>query len=59
MKSKNGLNGIYGMSATNPIRDIFALDIDSGIWTKEKRNTQEKIEALEKYYNGRNNFIDY
>lgn len=59
MKSKNGLNGIYGMSATNPIRDIFALDIDSGIWTKEKRDTQEKIETLEKYYNGRNNFMSY
>lgn len=55
MKSKNGLNGIYGMSATAIIREIYNVD-DLGEWSKE---TPDAESALEKYYASENSFNRY
>ena len=55
MKSKNGLNGIYGMSATDIIRMIYSMD-EKGNWTEE---TPDVEQALARYYAGENNFNAY
>lgn len=57
MKSKNGLNGIYGMSATDIIRDTITMDFDTGEWDIIKNTNTTK--ALESYYKGRNSFLSY
>jgi len=58
MKSKNGLNGIYGMSATNPVRTEYTLSPD-GEWTSEKLTDEIIEEKLAKFYKSRNNFMAY
>ena len=57
MKAKNGLNGIYGMSATDIIRDTITMDFDTGEWMTDKADNIPEL--LEKYYNGRNSFLSY
>lgn len=57
MKSKNRLNGIYGMTATDIVRDNVIMDIDSGEWSKKRPTNIE--EELEKYYKSRNNFLPF
>lgn len=58
MKSKNGLNGIYGMSATNPVRTEYSLSVN-GEWEESKLNDDIIKEKLEKFYKSRNNFMAY
>lgn len=48
MKSKNMFNGIYGVSATNPIREDIELDGDT--WKIVKPTMDSIGEKLEKYY---------
>lgn len=49
MKSKNALNGIYGVSATDPVRDEVVLNGDE--WIIEKKSDIDDIEAaLKKFY---------
>lgn len=55
MKSKNRLNGIYGMTATDIVRDEIKMN-EYGEWTTTHSNI---VEALEKYYKSRNNFLPY
>lgn len=55
MKSKNRLNGIYGMTATDIVRNEIKMDV-YGQWTVEPCNVSE---ALEKYYKSRNKFLPY
>lgn len=55
LKSKNGLNGIYGMTATNPVREKYEVDSDNE-WKKE---VPEISKALDKYYESENNFNRY
>lgn len=57
-KSKNMLNGIYGMTATAIIRDVFKMD-DEYILEKKDQTDDEKQTALNKYYNSYNNFMPY
>lgn len=59
MKAKNGLNGIYGMSATDPIRELFLLDYETGKWTEEELAEDKIGEALDKYYSNYNSFMRY
>lgn len=57
MKSKNRLNGIYGMTATDIVRDIITME-ESGEWLPPTR-PEDITEVLSKYYNSRNNFLPY
>jgi len=59
MIAKGLLNGIYGMSATDPIRYSFIEDYESGEWTKETKTDEEQKEALQKYYADFTHFMDY
>lgn len=58
MKSKNGLNGIYGMSATNPVRTEYVLK-PNGEWETEHLTDEILEEKLAKFYKSRNNFMAY
>lgn len=55
MKSKNGLNGIYGMSATDILRLVYAMDAD-GEWSVKTPVTES---ALDDYYKSENSFNRY
>lgn len=58
MKSKNGLNGIYGCSATDPVRATFELNNGAEeVWSCTQPESID--EALESFYNSRNNFMRY
>lgn len=60
MQDKKGLNGIYGCSATNPLRDEYELDDSFGFILSQSYNDLDSIaEGLNKYYKGRNNFLAY
>lgn len=56
MKSKNGVNGIYGMSATDPVRQEWELDRETWEWKPKEKSIDE---ALDKFYNSRNSFMRY
>ena len=55
MKSKNLLNGIYGMTATDIVRDLFKLMEDRSL----KKKKADVLDSLNKYYKSRNNFMPY
>lgn len=54
-KSKNRLNGIFGMCYTNPVHNVITINED-GEWVEE---TPDITEALRKYWKSRNNFLVY
>lgn len=54
-KSKNRLNGIFGMCYTNPIHEEIVIN-EVGEWDVVKPNIDE---GLEKYYKSRNSFLVY
>lgn len=59
-KSKNKLNGIYGMTATDCIRTEVSFDFDTLEWIEEPAKEHNAIqEELDKYYRSRNNFNSY
>lgn len=53
VKSKNKLNGIFGMTYSNPVHDNIKL-IDS-VWKKEKGDINEE---LDRYYKSKNSFLN-
>lgn len=53
MKQKNKLNGIYGMTATDIVRDSFVED-EYGEWTRKSPNIKEE---LIKYFRNGNSFM--
>lgn len=57
-KSKNMLNSVYGMTATAIIRDKYDMN-DDYILKKKPQDDDEKETALNRYYNGYNNFMPY
>lgn len=62
MKSKNRLNGIYGMCATNIIRNEVEMNLEDGKWNETTLNdyTRYQIEEkLDKYYNSYTSFLSY
>lgn len=59
MISKGMLNGIYGMSATDPIRESFIEDYDTGDWSKQEFDEEEKDSELTRYYQEFTHFMDY
>lgn len=54
-KSKNRLNGIFGMCYTNPVHNIISINED-GEWIED---VPEIAEALKKYWKSRNSFLVY
>lgn len=54
-KSKNRLNGIFGMCYTNPVHNVISIN-DDGEWIEE---APEIAEALKKYWKSRNSFLVY
>ena len=54
-KSKNRLNGIFGMCYTNPVHNVISLNED-GEWIEE---VPEIADALIKYSKSRNSFLVY
>ncbi len=54
MKSKNKINGIFGMICTDCVHDIISLT-ETG-WVK---NTESIQKALNKYYRNSNSFLTY
>ena len=58
VKSKNMLNGIYGMTATAIIREVFKMDGEYKL-SKQEQTKDDKETALNKYYNSYNNFMPY
>ena len=54
-KSKNRLNGIFGMCYTNPVHNVISINED-GEWIKD---VPEIAEALKKYWKSRNSFLVY
>ena len=54
-KSKNRLNGIFGMCYTNPVHDVIYIT-DTGEW---KTDTPDIEKALSKYWRSRNSFLVY
>ena len=58
MKSKNMLNGIYGMTATSIIRDQYNMDKDL-ILEKHVLTGEERQKELNKYYRSYNSFMPY
>ena len=57
-KTKNKLNGIYGMTATDIFRDTWELQNNE--WVNTVLRSDENIKAtLEKYYNSYNSFNNY
>lgn len=59
MKAKNGLNGIYGCSATDCIRSEFVLDNEDKDATWKEKKPEDIGKALDKFYNSRNSFMRY
>lgn len=58
-KSKNKLNGIYGMFATDPIRRQYTYDRESMEWSSNRVDDEYIEEKLEAYYKSRNSFLPY
>lgn len=54
-KSKNRLNGIFGMCYTNPVHNVITIN-DNGEWIEEEPDIAD---ALQKYWKSRNSFLVY
>lgn len=57
-KSKNMLNGIYGMTATAIVREQYEMD-DDFILIHKELNEDDAENALNRYYRSYNNFMPY
>lgn len=58
MKSKNCVNGIFGMAYTDPVRDMIVFNPKTGLL--EEQTTETTIqEQLEEYYSKRTTFLAY
>lgn len=58
MKSKNCVNGIFGMAYTDPVRDMIVFNPETGLL--EEQVTERGIqEQLEEYYSKRTTFLAY
>ena len=55
---KGMFNGIFGMTATNPIRNEY-IENEKNTWSTKKHNSDEIESLLKKYYKNKNNFMSY
>lgn len=53
------VNGAYGMSGENPIKDVITFDVDNveNLWTSRKLTNEELLKALQDYNDKSNRFI--
>lgn len=60
-KSKNLLNGIYGMTATSIVREQYKINNESGVISKYIADNidEEDEKALSRYYRSHNSFMPY
>lgn len=58
MKSKNALNGSYGMMVSDIIHEILTM-LENNLIQENKLNEEQGKEELEKFYKSRNNFLPY
>lgn len=58
MKAKNGLNSVYGMTSTDPVRLEITMDPE-GLEPWHATQPKTDGEALDAYYNNRNNFMRF
>ena len=58
-KSKNRLNGIFGMAATDVVRTEYELDPDTWEWSHQLMTEEMITEKLDEYYKNRNSFMRY
>lgn len=56
LKSKNKLNGIFGMTYTDIVHDKWLLDLETLEWTLEKGDVQA---AIDKYYTSKSACLRY
>lgn len=56
IKSKNKLNGIYGMTVTDIMADL--IEYGNG-WGKQALTREQQEDALNKYYSNRRSFLSY
>lgn len=56
--NKPRLNGIYGMTATNPVRQDIIMD-ELGEWSVEVLTDQKIQEKLDAFYESKNSFMTY
>lgn len=56
MKSKNRLNGIYGMVATSILRESYFMTA-TGDWSSEYEKSPEEL--IERFYKSRNNYLPF
>lgn len=59
MKSKNVVNGIYGCSATDIVKQEISLNENISEWEISRITDDFIIESIDKYYKSRNNFMRY
>lgn len=60
-KSKNLLNGIYGMTATSIIREQYKINLDNGVIKRFIADDIDKQDQadLDRYYRSHNSFMPY
>ena len=58
-KSKNRLNGIFGMAATDVVRTEYELDPETWEWSHQLISKEMIEEKLDQYYKNRNSFMRY
>ena len=59
IKSKNGINGIFGLSSTDPVRLDWNLDMESYEWNHSLLTDEAIEEKLESFYKSRNSYMRY
>ena len=59
MKSKAFLNAIYGMTATQILREVFKIDDEMIITKQEAKDEESQTKELDKYYKSYNSFMPY
>lgn len=58
-KSKNRLNGIYGMTATDPVRLSFNMNPDTKEWSHQELTASVIEEGLKSFYGKRSSCLEY
>ena len=58
LRVKGLLNSVYGMSATNIVRQEISMD-SNGIWSEEELTIETLKEKLYRYYGNFNSFMSY